>query len=141
MRLDYKQPPNKPLERPGMNARAGIDAEAPAAQRRAVRQAGASVIAIRRVDENGVTEATFPDPEALDQLLASDVPDDTCCLRFIDPYGDTTFNGLQLPVLASELRVAAAGVSKALRERVEALVAFVEAAEKEVHTYVKFIGD
>ena len=99
------------------------------------------MIDICRVDENGVTEATFPDPEALGQLLAFDVPDDSCCLRFIDPYGDTTFNGLHLPVLASELRAAAAGASQALRERVEALVAFVEAAGKEVHTYVKFIGD
>jgi hypothetical protein len=26
----------------------------------------------------------------------------TCCLRFIDQYGDTTFNQLQLPVLIDE---------------------------------------
>jgi hypothetical protein len=99
------------------------------------------VIAIRQVDENGVTEAEFSDVNAVRQLLAADVPANTCCLRFIDPYGDTTFNRLQLPVLASELRAAAAGASHTLRQRVEALVAFVDAAEREPHHYGKFIGD
>jgi len=100
-----------------------------------------TVIDIVRVDENGITEATFPDPEALHQVLAGDVPADSWCLRFIDLYGDTTFNRLQLSVLASELRAAAANASHALRERVEALVAFVEAVGEEPHHYVKFIGD
>jgi hypothetical protein len=98
------------------------------------------VIEILRVDENGLTEATFPDPEVLHHLLATDAPGDTCCLRFIDPYGDTTFNRLQLPVLAAELRAAAAS-SAASRERVKALARFVEAAGEEPHHYVKFIGD
>ena len=99
------------------------------------------MIDILKVDENGVTEATFPDPDALHQLIAGDVPANSCCLRFIDLYGDTTFNRLQLPVLASELMAAAAGASHALRARVEALVAFVEAAGEEPHHYIKFIGD
>jgi hypothetical protein len=30
--------------------------------------------------------------------------DATACLRFIDPYGDTTFNSLQLPVLETEVK-------------------------------------
>jgi hypothetical protein len=29
--------------------------------------------------------------------------DGTCCLRFIDEYGDTTFNQWQIPVLIQEL--------------------------------------
>ena len=31
--------------------------------------------------------------------------DATACLRFIDPYGDTVFNSLQLPVLEAEVEV------------------------------------
>ena len=99
------------------------------------------MIDILRVDGNGVTKATFPDVEALHQLLDGDLPANSCCLRFIDLYGDTTFNRLQLPVLASELTDAAAGASNSLRERVQALVAFIKAAGKEPHHYIKFIGD
>ena len=99
------------------------------------------MIDILRVDENGVTKATFPDPDALHQLLDDHVQADSCCLRFIDLYGDTTFNRLQLHVLASELRAAAAGGSQVLRERVEALAAFVEETGAEPHHSIKLIGD
>jgi hypothetical protein len=36
-------------------------------------------------------------------LLSLGVLDSTACLRFIDPYSGTVFNGLQIPVLQSEL--------------------------------------
>jgi hypothetical protein len=99
------------------------------------------VIDIFRVDELGSIQAAYSDPEALHELLADGPPQNSCCLRFIDPYGDTTVNQLQLPVLAAELRAAAAKATPALRQRVEALAAFVETAGTEVHTYVKFVGD
>lgn len=38
------------------------------------------------------------------KFLAMVDADATACLRFIDPYGDTLFNSLQLPVLESELK-------------------------------------
>lgn len=75
------------------------------------------------------------------ELLVDDHPG-TCCLRFIDPYGDTTFNQAQLPVLIDELHD--------LRNRVgdpkdvevlDALLRFLESAVDQVHTYIKFIGD
>jgi hypothetical protein len=42
--------------------------------------------------------------------LADD--EETICLRFIDPYGDAIFNGLQLPVLLAELTRASANLSE-----------------------------
>jgi len=98
------------------------------------------VIDIFGVDEAGSIRATFPDCEALHALLDARPSQDSCCLRFIDPYGDTTFNQLQLPVLAAELRAAAANGAPALRARIEALAAFVESA-RETQMYVKFVGD
>lgn len=92
-----------------------------------------------RVDESGNVEATFSDCEVVGELLAGPIPPDSCCLRFIDPYGDTTFNQLQLPVLVAELRAAAADASE-LCSRVEALAGFIEACTK-THTYVQFVGD
>ena len=99
------------------------------------------MIDILRIDENGRTEAEFSDPEALHELLASRPAAHGSCLRFIDPHGDTTFNHLQLPVLAAELRAAGAPAPPPLRRRVEALATFVESAAAVVYTYVKFVGD
>ena len=97
------------------------------------------VIDIFRVDENGNVLATFSDCEVLHELLVAHIPLDSCCLRFIDPYGDTTFNQLQLPVLVAELG-AAAKAAPTLRQRIESLAVFIEAA-REPHLYVKFVGD
>jgi len=47
------------------------------------------VIDILRVDERGSIEAEFPDSEALHAVLANGPPPNSCCLRFIDLYGDT----------------------------------------------------
>jgi hypothetical protein len=54
------------------------------------------VIDIFRVDQLGAIQATFSDSQALHALLADGPPQNSCYLRFIDPYGDTTFNQLQL---------------------------------------------
>ena len=54
------------------------------------------------------------------------------CLRFVDPYGDTTFNQLQIDLLLDELKELGAEPE---------LIAFVEQARGQMHTYVKFIGD
>jgi hypothetical protein len=44
-------------------------------------------------DSCGLTEALLPDHAKADSP----------CLRFIDPYGDTVFNYLQIPFLINEL--------------------------------------
>jgi hypothetical protein len=66
----------------------------------------------------------------------------TCCLRFIDPYGDTVFNQAQIPVLLSELRALGARAPRAdVAALLDDLCAFIERAVDHVHTYVRFIGD
>jgi hypothetical protein len=66
---------------------------------------------------------------------------DTCCLRFIDSYGDTTFNQVQIPILIDEL-IALLPKSKDFqaRENLESLINFIRKAEEQVHTYIKFVG-
>jgi hypothetical protein len=74
------------------------------------------------IDAKLETERAEPLAEVLDQhnhlawLLS--FPDDerTICLTYIDPYGDTIFNGLQLPILLAELTRASASLSE---ERLE----------------------
>ena len=68
--------------------------------------------------------------------------DKTCCLKFIDEYGDTTFNQYQIPVLIEELEsLLPRSKDSEARESLESLLTFVRKAENKVHTYIKFYGD
>ncbi len=66
----------------------------------------------------------------------------TCCLRFIDEYGDTTFNQYQLPILIEELEsILPRSKDSAAKESLESVIAFIKKVDGRVHTYVKFVGD
>jgi len=55
-------------------------------------------------DENGAKLAEVPDPQGcVDCIVSLAEHVHTSCLGFIDPYGDTVFNQLQIPVLIREL--------------------------------------
>ena len=98
-------------------------------------------ISVQIEDEDG-----FPDGEPWwhaqsTEALAGDHAS-TCCVRFIDPYGNTVFNRGQIPVLLEELRTVQRQhsdpqLASVLREMCE----FVERAVDQVHTYVRFAGD
>ncbi|MEN6459103.1 MAG: hypothetical protein ABFC63_09240 [Thermoguttaceae bacterium] len=71
-------------------------------------------------------------------------PDDPrfSCLRFVDPYGDTIFNRLQLPSLLGDLQLVRESIDDTQNEktlsRVESLI---ERCQAEPHLYLKLIGD
>ena len=96
-------------------------------------------------DEDGGVLNGLPDSQSLVAFLLT--PNDstfgeTVCLRFIDEYGDTTFNQLQIPVLLLELRGAVLRCTNLeARAHGEKLVSLVATTDGKMHTYVKFIGD
>ena len=94
-------------------------------------------------EENGDELARLNDTQSLvEQFLPSDSDKEFACLRFVDPYGDTIFNRLQLPVLLLELeRCAAKPHEPPVAEHLSAAVALVKKAQDHVHTYVRFVGD
>ena len=59
-------------------------------------------------------------------------------LRFIDPFGDTTFNQIQVESLVSEIEAWAKDDSD---PGIQRLLDFVNEKRGDVHTYLKFIGD
>jgi hypothetical protein len=64
-------------------------------------------IDLRVETESGgiLTEVGDPHSCVARFLVMSDL-ETTTCLRFIDPYGDTVFNGLQMPVVEAEIETA-----------------------------------
>jgi len=95
------------------------------------------------VDENGVAEAQMTDVSNVFVRLLPD-PKDTSyrCLGFIDPYGDTLFNTLQLPVVMAELnQLRPKARSEEEREMIDSVIRLASKAAEEVHVYLKFFGD
>jgi hypothetical protein len=77
----------------------------------------------------------------INELLLGDHPD-TCCLRFIDPYGDTTFNQVQIPVLVTEIQTLVdQAVDPEIRSTLRNLLAYLSSARDRPHVYVRFLGD
>src|SRR5438552_15007948 len=61
-------------------------------------------IKVRIETESARCVQQLVDPQGYLSWLLSFAPrETTACLRFIDPYGNAMFNGLQLPVLRAEL--------------------------------------
>ncbi len=69
------------------------------------------------------------------RFVASSPLPESACFRFIDPYGDTVFNSLQLPVLLEELeRVQRQASANELREHLALLASLVRRAVAKAHT-------
>jgi len=62
-------------------------------------------------------------------------------IEFIDPYGNTVFNQLQLPVVVKELEAVLGNVGAPSREHISAVVELLRSGLEEPHVYARFIGD
>jgi hypothetical protein len=97
---------------------------------------------IQLEDEHGAPLAKLPDiNNILPRLLDRTNESSDCCLPFIDPYGNTVFNRLQMERFVQELERVSQGASGdeamfAYRLRELALRCL-----QEVHLYLKFYGD
>jgi hypothetical protein len=95
-------------------------------------------------DELGSRIDGVDDPQGLlDKLLPEPGDgDDYPFLKSIDPYGDTTFNHIQMSRFLKEWATLSL---KARTPDEQAIVSAVESlghrCRDEVHTYIKFIGD
>jgi hypothetical protein len=92
-------------------------------------------------DERGKTLARYEGP-LLDMAFCALGQPDSVCFRFIDPYGNTTFNQWQIESFDQELRTARQKTADdKLAASLDALIEFVAQARGQTHTYIKFIGD
>ena len=71
-------------------------------------------IDLRVETESGGVVTEMGDPRScVGRFLVMSDLKTTVCLRFIDPYGDTVFNGSQIPVLEAEIEAAVSKLSVA----------------------------
>ncbi len=86
---------------------------------------------------------TVPDMHnALGSLLISRSFPDTKCLQFIDLYGTTRFNQLQIPVLIEEFKMAMQEVSdKEMHDQLGKALALIEKAKGQRYVCIDFEGD
>lgn len=100
-------------------------------------------IDVQLESETGECLESLQDPSNLVARLLPRLDDaQSICLRFVDPYGDTVFNNLQMATLIIELENA---IENASDERVaahgKAILRMLNTCRNTVHTYVKFYGD
>lgn len=99
-------------------------------------------IDIQLEDERGNRIDGTGDPNILSRFLSLAQDSSFICLRFVDPYGDTTFNGLQMEPLLQELqKIRSAAVTTQERELLNKIQELAERCQSSVHLYLKFYGD
>jgi hypothetical protein len=100
-------------------------------------------MAIQLEDQQGKVLEEIPDLESLLARLFPSWDDDTFhCLRYIDPWGETTFNHLQMDEVISELRrIRKKTAVEAERAFIDAIEGMATRCKEGEHRYLKFLGD
>lgn len=100
-------------------------------------------IDVRVETESGeVQDEVLDDGNLTEKLLPDREDGSSPCLRFVDPFGDTLFNQLQIPLVVTELEKKLRGSVKGeVKAHCEAILKAVRAAAGEEHTYVRFSGE
>ncbi len=61
-------------------------------------------------------------------------------LKYIDPYGDTTFNAFMFEDLIQDL-TQLANLSKSDYDQIIQVIEYAKECQNDIHTYLKFYGD
>jgi hypothetical protein len=85
---------------------------------------------------------TVGDPQSeLGYLLRDPSLQATCCLKFIDPFGYTTFNRAQCKILEAELMELRARHHGSSVEQIDRLLRLVEVATRKAGYDIHFVGE
>jgi len=100
-------------------------------------------MAIQLEDRQGKALEEIPDLESLLARLFPSWEDEAFhCLRYIDPWGNTIFNHLQMDEVISELqRIRARTSVEAERAFLDAIEGMATRCKEGEHLYLKFVGD
>jgi len=88
-----------------------------------------------------VVEEVLDRGGVIDRLIPPVSDDTSACWRFIDPYGDTVFNTLQMGPFLLELDVFQRTATEQQALVLARLESMARRCRDDVHLYLKFIGD
>jgi hypothetical protein len=101
-------------------------------------------MSVQLVSERGeIIEEVFDEQGRLSPLIEA-VPEfeTTHCIQYMNPYGDTIFNSMQLGRFVEEWKmVELQADTREEKELVAAVQRLADLAEEENHMYLKFVGD
>src|SRR5262249_42097766 len=93
-------------------------------------------------DESGQILESLLDPANMLTALVSEAgTGHSHLIRYIDPYGDTIFNQLQMAPLIEELDIAADNTTPAVAQHIQKATRLAVTCRDGVHLYLKFCGD
>lgn len=100
-------------------------------------------IDLRWEDELGNSIEEVYDPKNIfASLIDKTDKSELICIRFIERYGDTVFNQLQIPIFINELkRILRVCNDTEERKIVKKILILAKKSLGQVHTYLKFYGD
>jgi hypothetical protein len=99
-------------------------------------------LSIHLETENGKTLDSFDDHGLLMPLIPPLNDKNYYCIKYINPYGDTVFNYLQMDDFISELKQIKSNSSdEKVKELIDKIIQLAERCKQKVHTYIKFYGD
>lgn len=98
---------------------------------------------IRLEEEDGSVVEQIEDPRGdLNRLLVAVADGSPICLQYIDLYGDTVFNRLQMkPFLREWAGLKARAVERPQAHLVTEVERLARTVEDDVHLYLRFVGD
>ena len=101
------------------------------------------MIEVRLEDEVGELEESLADPAAVMHRVTARLGSERFrLLRYVDPYGNTVFNGFQAADLMLDITDLAADVQgDDAAAFFEDLLRLVRRTRDEDHLYVRFVGD
>jgi hypothetical protein len=94
-----------------------------------------------QTEQGDVIEKWSDGHDTVGHLMYEHDTSGTCCLRFVDPYGNASFNHKQVPELISDLE-SVLGRHEGCEEKakVESLIAFLKKTEGS-KAHIGFYGD
>lgn len=93
-------------------------------------------------DESGQIIESLLDPASLlSRLVLEAGTGNSHFVGYIDPYGDTIFNRLQMPQLIEELNIAANRTAPVVAQHIREVLRLAVKCRDAVHLYLKFCGD
>ena len=101
-----------------------------------------SFLTINLEDESGGLIKSIQDNGLLSKYIPEANDENYCCVKYINRWGNTIFNELQMDDLMKELvSITSKSEDKEIQMLIVQIHNLVEIAKQDVHLYLKFIGD